>query len=237
MPGMPVSDQTLSEARSYRSRAIEALLAEHFPRVQRMAYGLSGREDVGRGIVRFVMTRAAHNLPRWRDPDAAERWFYHHTVLTQRRSTKHEPDPRGDLLLTMDPQPDAAYAAFVRAIRSLPVQQREAYILSHGEHWNVRLVAIAMDCSTSATDVHLKGAEQELSAVAGAAYPQFVQRFVNAYQRLTPTPESGGSAVSSYATRIVAPRRAKRWLMLFVLVALLAAAAWLGRDLLRSYLP
>ena len=154
---MPIDDDLLFRAQGGDRRAAERMLSEIYPAVCRMAYGLSGREDVGRGIVRFIATQAVRQLGKWRDAAAAERWFYHHTVLTGRRAVRHRPDAMGDTLL--GEAADAPYVAFLRALRSLPQQQSEAFILNHGEHLNTRYLAIAMDCSTHAAEMHLGAAE------------------------------------------------------------------------------
>src|SRR5437773_832647 len=83
---MQISPQVFGRAKKLRRDALEELFAEVYPAVMRIARGLSGREDVAEGVVRFVMTRSVAMVPRWRDETVAERWFLHHTVLTVRRA-------------------------------------------------------------------------------------------------------------------------------------------------------
>ncbi len=78
----------LTDARKYKRRAVEQLLAQHYPAAWRMAVGLTGREDVARGVVRFLYSRALRVLPNWKIDSAPENWFLHHTVLTARRTQK-----------------------------------------------------------------------------------------------------------------------------------------------------
>src|SRR4051794_34995489 len=130
---MPVDQAVFARARNLDRPAVESLLAATYPAVHRIAHALAGREDVARGTVTFVMTHAPRHLPSWRDIDAAERWFYPPPALTPRRAERHHPDPNDDLLLRCAPGApnDPAYAAFIRGLRALPVQQREAFILHH----------------------------------------------------------------------------------------------------------
>src|SRR3954470_18169144 len=123
---MPVPPEVFARARKLHRGALEDLFQAVYPSTLRIARGLCGREDVAEGVVRFVMVRAFAVLPKWRDETAAERWFLHHTVLTARRAEGHAPNHRNDLLAVGG---DARYAAFVRALRALPQQQREAVVL------------------------------------------------------------------------------------------------------------
>src|ERR1041385_2670027 len=95
-PAMPVDEAVLPQARKFDRQAVEAILEGMYPLVHRTACALSGREDVGRGIVRFVMNHAIRQLPRWSNSDTAERWFLHFVVLTSRRAKPHPPAPEQD---------------------------------------------------------------------------------------------------------------------------------------------
>ena len=92
------------------------------------------------------------------------RWCQHHTVLVARRFSKRQPEVSRDPLVRNAQTDNAYYASFIRAVRTLPMQQREAFILTHGEEWDTRNLATAMDCSTEAAAVHLKEATRTLSA-------------------------------------------------------------------------
>src|SRR4051794_6984610 len=130
---MPVDEKVFERAIEYDRAAIEALLAGMYPQGHPMARALSGRGDVARGVERFVMLQAFSQLGLWRGADAAERWFIHHTLLTSRRAARHPADIAGDLLAVNAESPDAQYLAFLRALRKLPFQQREALLLYYGE--------------------------------------------------------------------------------------------------------
>ncbi|HEX2973151.1 MAG TPA: sigma factor-like helix-turn-helix DNA-binding protein, partial [Tepidisphaeraceae bacterium] len=175
-----VDDDIFVQAQRQDRQALEQLLESTYGPLQRMAYGLSGREDVGRGIVRFMMKQGLARLPQWRDAEMARRWFYHHTILTVRRAAMHQPTPKQEVLLRG--QQPAAYQAFIRAMRALPQQQREAFLLTHGEKLDSRQVAIAMDCSTHAVELHLQAAQDALTPLAGDSFPALVNQMTQAYQ-------------------------------------------------------
>src|SRR5438876_128337 len=78
-PAMSTDHALLLRAKKLERCAIEAIFAENYPAVCRMALGLSGRVDVGMSVVRFVVKQALHALPAWKDEDAPQRWFLHHT--------------------------------------------------------------------------------------------------------------------------------------------------------------
>jgi DNA-directed RNA polymerase specialized sigma24 family protein len=224
---MAIDEAVLYHAKRHHRAALEQLLLGMYPAVHRMAYGLSGREDVGRGIVRFVMKQAASRALQWRDADAAERWFSHHTVLTARRAARHQPMPNQETLCRG--AGDAQYVAFVRALRALPIQQREAFILHRGEKMNTRSLAIAMDCSTTAAQTHLKLATTVLETLSNPSFERMVEEMARAYQALVPKPDSYNVMVKKYVARSLWPRRVM-WAALgagLLVLAGLAVWAWL----------
>jgi DNA-directed RNA polymerase specialized sigma24 family protein len=225
---MPITPETFAAAQRLSTPAVAELLADRYPAVHRLAHGLSGREDVGRGIERFVLGRGVRLLPDWDDEDQAENWFYHYTIMTARRAVKHPPNPRQDLLLAERGAEDPAYVAFLSALRQLPRQQQEAFILQHGEHLGGRTSALAMDCSIEAATNHLRAATESLRLVAGEQFDIFVLRLSNAYRRLAPSAELILPSMKSLARRRVWPRRLIRWAGSAVVLALSALLAWIA---------
>src|SRR4051794_41165259 len=149
-----VTSELVEGARKGRRDDVVELLALHYPVVWRMASGLTGRGDVGRGVVRFVMQRSLRATSHWAEDGAPTRWFHHHTLLTTRRTLKHSPTVANDTLLDGETA-DTGYVAFIRSLRTLPMQQREAFILTYGEKLDLRALAVAMDCSVTAATNHL----------------------------------------------------------------------------------
>jgi DNA-directed RNA polymerase specialized sigma24 family protein len=229
MPSAPLEVDTdlLAGARKHRRGDAERLLEIYYPAVHRMAHGLCGREDAARRILRFVMMRSLTAMRHWQQGGTPHRWFHHHTVLASRRECRGDPEPQKDVLVAHVEGADPAYVAFVRALRSLPFQQREGYLLHHGEELDLRHVGIAMDCSREAARLHLEAATQTLTAVSGGQYEAHRARLAQAYQQLTPPPRVIVPAVKQHVSRHLLPRRIWRWLVWLVMLALLAGAGWL----------
>src|SRR4051812_37445162 len=97
-PGM-LDDETIARAGRLQRQAIEAIFAEYYPVVHRMAYALCGRAETGRRVVVFVFKRALRVLPKWRDQEDAQRWFHHHTVLASRRGARDPPPLTDDVFI------------------------------------------------------------------------------------------------------------------------------------------
>src|SRR5881392_2561862 len=119
---MPIDEEVIARARKYDVSAVTAIFAEYYPMVHRMAHGLAGRASVGREFERFVLRRAFKVLASWVDEGAPRRWFSHHAVLASRRTARPDPNNPDDLLFAAEHQPELAYVAFVRSLRSLPIQ-------------------------------------------------------------------------------------------------------------------
>jgi DNA-directed RNA polymerase specialized sigma24 family protein len=222
---MSIDDQVLHLAQRGDRAAVEALLADALQLVWRTGAALSGREDVARGIARFVLLQSASQIRNWRDAEAAGRWFMHHTVLTARRAVKHQPGARQEILARRGD--DAAYIAFVRALRGLPMQPREAFILHYGQGLAMRQLGIAMDCSTQAAELHLRTATESLRPIAGDAFESLCRHLADVHRDLTPPDGLVRPAVRRYLARHVWPRRIRRVLIAAAILAALAGVAWL----------
>jgi DNA-directed RNA polymerase specialized sigma24 family protein len=226
---MPLPADLLEQARQYRMDAVQRLLMENYPRVHRLAYGLSGQENVGRLIVRQVMRQGLRQIPTWHTEGEPQRWFDHHTILLWRRTAAHAPDPQRDLLAAADPAP--AYTAFIRAVRRLPPQQREAFLLHVGEGYDDRQSGIAMDCSRTAAANHLAAARGDLAAVCGgeAERDRHARTLHAAWAALTTESQILLPALQRAIRRRVwgrRLRRATRLLLIFLLLAVIAAGCW-----------
>jgi len=222
---MAIPAEVLNRARKLQRDALVQVLAACYPAVYRMAHGLSGREDVATNVIRFVMIRGIRQAPNWKNEGDPERWFDHHTVLMWRRTARFSPDPQQDMLVqhAMSPYgaPDAGYIAFVRALRHLPPQQREALLLHEGEGYDDRRLGIAMDCSREAAGNHLAAARRALSAVSGEQYQSCLQTLRHAYAALVPRQELVLPALHKYLARHLWPRRIRRLLKLLFALAVL----------------
>jgi DNA-directed RNA polymerase specialized sigma24 family protein len=236
---MPVPQDIINDARKFRREALLKVLASSYPTVCRMAYGLSGREDVGQNVVRFVMARGVRQAATWKNEGDPERWFDHHTVLMWRRAARFAPHPLKDVLASEDDQHSAhtplSYIAFIRAMRHLPPQQREAFILHAGEGYDERRMGIAMDCSRGAAANHLAAARRALMAVSGDAFDAHLRMMHDAYTALTPREDLVLPAIRQYLDRHLWPRRLRRAAKIIAVLAVLAALTyaiwWLGKHI------
>ena len=179
-----VSSATLAAARAGKKDALAALLAAHYPLVWRVCVNVIGREDLARPVVKRVMTRSVNAAASWDHDEAPGRWFRHHALLAAREAAPARP-PRDDVLVNRGPD-DPAFAAFVHALRKLDPQPREAFLLTHGEVFELRQLATAMDCSTEAAAVHLRNATTTLQAFAAADFPDFTADVTAAYRASEP---------------------------------------------------
>lgn len=223
---MPLDEDFFKRAAKAQPDAVEAVLATMYPAVHRVAHSLAGRPDLAVNIVRRVMIQAIEQLPRLRNADAAENWFHHFTVLASRQAAAQAIPPDKDVLLK-EPTPSPAYTALVRALRKLPMQQREAFILHYAERLNTRFLAVAMDCSTKAAEQHLLSARQAIAPLAGADFDTFIQDLAHVHTSLTPPESVLRLNVHAIVTRSLWPRRIKRILKLIALLILAAAGAYL----------
>lgn len=223
-----VTPDMIADARKLQPKAVRAMLSAHYASVYRLAYALAGRWDVGRGIARFVLARSVRLMPRWRPEDDPANWYHHFTIMTSRRSARHVAEPKEDVLVKQALEPRPEYVAFVAALRHLDVQQREAFLLHHGERLNARYSALAMDCSTHAAEQHLHAAEKAMRLVAGPDFAPLTKQLADAYQHLTPADEGVVPAVNQIIFRQVTLRRAGGAVMTLVKLALLAALLWGG---------
>ncbi|HEX3358540.1 MAG TPA: hypothetical protein VHS31_16315 [Tepidisphaeraceae bacterium] len=208
----PVVDDTIvAKARKYNRAAIETIFVENYQAISRIAIGLSGRVDVGMGVVRFAIKQALRALPAWKDETAPQRWFLHHTILLVRRATKHQPSRNNDTLISDPRTAPPEYIAFIRALRQLPMQQRESFILHHGERLNERYSAVAMDCSVIAAANHLNAANGTLRPIAGDQFDAFIKTIHQTYRSLGPAEAMTLPKIRRAIVGYVWPRRIARW--------------------------
>jgi DNA-directed RNA polymerase specialized sigma24 family protein len=225
---MAVSDDVLERAQRGDRAACAALLSESYPSVVRMARALTGDAGEADRVVDFVLTRGAKLLPAWRRGTMPQNWFYHHTLLAarERAATRPTHGAGADLLVMETTGAGPEYVAFIRAVRGLPGQQGEAFILHQGERLNTRLLGVTMDCSSAAAENHLNAATATLTAIAGISLGSCQAALSRNYAALGPPAESVGPAVERYAQSYTRPLRLRRLLRRVILVAVLVTLAW-----------
>jgi DNA-directed RNA polymerase specialized sigma24 family protein len=212
-------------ARKLNRDAVETVLRAYYPRVCRIAFALCGREANGKEVLNIVMRQSLKTLRFWSNDTEAANWFLHHTVLTSRELAGPMPDSSEDCLVLTLKTPPAEHIAFVKALRNLPSQQREAFLLLRGEHLEPRQAAVAMDCSTGAAANHLIAATKALSAIAANTFDARVAELVRVYASLTPPVDLVVGDIGRIACQL--RRRGFRKLIRQILMlATLAVIAW-----------
>jgi DNA-directed RNA polymerase specialized sigma24 family protein len=234
-----LTEETFARAKALKPDALAALLVEGYAPAQRISQALSGHERVGRAVAELLMRRAIRFLERWRDVAAAENWFVHHAVLTTRHANLPDPEPQQDPLVVhadAGAAADPAYVAFIRALRHLPSQQREAFILHHGERLNPRMLGVAMDCSTAAAETHLQAASDSLGLVVGADDLLKMQDLLaRAYAGMTTAQPDVAPAVGGFVRQL----RKRLWVRRIItslIVGLILGAVGVVGWMLRGYL-
>ena len=232
MKPVELDPDLFADAKGGQREATVRLLSAFYPSVYRVAAALTGRRDVARKVARHILSRGLELLPKWAEPGAPDRWFRHHTLLLARRVKLAAPPTNDDALVTAARSADGGnvpmpYLAFVVALRQMPRQQAEAYLLHHGEGLTVRQLGVAMDCSQQAAGQHLDTADRTMRAIAGDSLEPLSDRLVRAYRSLTPDLRIVVPAVSA-AMRRRRRRRLLRGLLIVLVGAALIAAAWVG---------
>ncbi|MGH7178405.1 MAG: sigma factor-like helix-turn-helix DNA-binding protein [Tepidisphaeraceae bacterium] len=225
---MPIDAQTLDLARRGDLTAIVAVLCGVMPGAFRITAGLTGNLVLTTRIVRVLVRQGSRVIGSWSDLDEPVRWSRHHAILLTRRVAHVKPNAESDTLF--EPADSSVIdRAFVRAVRELPRQQQEAFILCHGEKLDLRETAVAMDCSTQAAEQHLREATRALKVIAQDGFLRGAASLGTAYSRLTPQDAALRATIVRGVRRAIIPRRIARTvvIMLEILILLLfAVIAW-----------
>jgi DNA-directed RNA polymerase specialized sigma24 family protein len=228
---MSVTEELIERARHHDPDAARALLADRYPSVRRIALALTGSERTADEVVHGVLERSLRVMPTWRRGAGPENWFYHHKLFTARDVAGRQgpPDLANDPLVAHGPTNDPGYQAFIRALRGLPPQQAEAYLLHHGERLNERHLGVAMDCSANAAAEHLRAAGESLAQLIGPDLDGHTAHLTQGYARLAPVADAAEIQAGVHVQRLIRRRkwRTIRKVVLALLVAALLAGAYL----------
>jgi DNA-directed RNA polymerase specialized sigma24 family protein len=230
---MPVSDELIAQARKLNRSAAEAVLTDSYAPVWRLSHAMIGKAQPARKVVEQVFRKSLRVMPTWRPGVAPANWFYHHALLSSRMATEPPPPVKDDLLVISASNPTPDYLAFIGAVRHLPIQQREAFLLHHGEKLNERQLGVAMDSSTTAAANHLRAATATLDTVTSGKAAELAAALSAAYAKLEPTEKTVVPAIRQQVSRAIWRRRIRRLTRRIIWLTLLGAIgywAWRNRT-------
>jgi len=227
------------------------LLRKSHARIYRIALALCGERHSAEAVVEKVLRMSGRISRRWETDEDARRWFMHYTVLLCRATNTQKLDagsevPRragsdgdrpgssayvrtgvaagNEALLNLFTGPDSV--AILDAIRQLPTQQREAFLLHHGEEMDLRQMATAMDCSSAAAANHLVAAVKSLNELHLTGIGEFTARLPALLRQLVPPAE----ALEVHLQSLISAERRRKWIWRIfswvVQIILLAALVW-----------
>ncbi len=223
---MPLTDELITRANTFDIPAVADVLTFARPAVHRITVGLTGDETLGSRLTKQILQNSLRFVESWRDAADVERWFHHQAILATRAYTELPPPSTRDALLPPKLANDPRAIAFIKALRSLSPQQREAWLLTHCEQMPPRPMATAMDFSLDASATHLAHAVRTLKSIAGDDYASLELAVATRYAALTPAGDETVSLVTRTIRRHVWPRRLKAIFTAVFVIGLLLALAW-----------
>jgi DNA-directed RNA polymerase specialized sigma24 family protein len=201
-------------------------LAAHYPQTMRLALALQGHDRAARSVTHAVMRDYLSQAARDNLDQDMTRWFLHHTIITSRLPHTHSPDLARDPLLRAAQSPSQWYPAFVTAIRALSGQQRESIFLRFGEGLDLREIATAMDCSTTAAQMHLDASIGALREYTGPLLESLVSEMAIQYQSLAPQDEMVFPEARRALRQYRWPRTARLVAVTLLTLAVAALVVW-----------
>lgn len=186
---------------------LPTLLHRSHAQVYRIALALCGNRPTAETVVEKVLRQSAAIFKRWKTDEEASRWFLHYTVLLSRNAKS----PTGEDLL-LSAATDSESAETIKALRKLPMQQREAFLLHHGEALDLRQLATAMDCSSAAAANHLVGAAKSLEQLCPLGIGDFTTQLPGLLRQLLPPSD----ALNVDLDRILAEQRRKEFIAMAI---------------------
>lgn len=208
---------------------LPTLLRQSHAQMYRIALALTGSRSAAQAVAEKVVRRSGAVFKQWETDSDAQRWFVHYTVLLCRSVPMTSSE---DLLLNAAGDPDAQAA--IRHIRQLPMQQREAFLLHHGEAMELRQMATAMDCSSQAAANHLVAAVQSLRNSGIVGLGDFTQKLPALLRQLMPPADALEQNLQRVIIAQSRRRQARRILLWASQIILILAIGWLAWWMWRS---
>ncbi len=200
--------------------AATTILDRCYPRVHRIAIALCANDASAFEVARTVLRTGFSRIQLLKDPDVADRWFAHFTVLTARTHTR-EAGNRDSILGS-----NVAFSDLMRSVDTLPMQQREAFVLHHGLSMDLRQLATAMDCSSAAAANHLVTAAEKVRMMSEGRLTQITAAIPKLLDRAVPPPQVLRVEIRQMIREKKRQTRYRCWLLLACLLVLAALAIW-----------
>jgi RNA polymerase sigma-70 factor (ECF subfamily) len=154
-------------ARSGDVRAFATLVDTYYARALRFALHMIGVRSDAEEAVQDAFVRVYRALPGYREEDAFEPWFFR--ILGNRCRTANARSRRHAQLVEYGDVPDRAGGTqhdsaiawreeIERALQSLPIEQREAFLMRHVEALSYEDMAVATGAGISALKMRVKRA-------------------------------------------------------------------------------
>jgi RNA polymerase sigma-70 factor (ECF subfamily) len=159
--------QTLREARDGDVRAFATVVERYYPRALRFALHMLGSRLDAEEAVQDAFVRLHRAFPTYREQDAFDPWFFR--ILGNRCRTAGARVRRHAEVVEYGDVPDVASGTrhdatlawreeIERALRTLPVDQREAFLMRHVESLSYEDMSEATGAGVSALKMRVKRA-------------------------------------------------------------------------------
>ena len=156
-------------------RAFGEIIRRYQDLLYRHAERMTGRQDDAEDVVQSAFIKAHRNLRKCRDPEKVGAWLFRiganacKDFLKSRRVTIPVDQMPGLLSSDGDPERDAEMGrvrgAIEQALQSLPVEQREAFLMKHVEGWSYDEMSETLDVSVPALKMRVHRAREELQVL------------------------------------------------------------------------
>jgi RNA polymerase sigma-70 factor (ECF subfamily) len=156
-------------------RAFGEIVRRYQDLLYRHAVRMTGRQDDAEDVVQSAFIKAHRNLRKCRDPERVGAWLFRiganacKDFLKSKRVTIPFDQMPGLLSNDGDPERDAEMGRvrgeIERALQSLPVEQREAFLMKHVEGWSYDEMSETLDVSVPALKMRVHRAREELQVL------------------------------------------------------------------------
>ena len=156
-------------------RAFGEIVRRYQDLLYRHAERMTGRQDDAEDVVQSAFIKAHRNLRKCRDPERVGAWLFRiganacKDFLKSKRVTIPFDQVPGLPSNDGDPEHDAEMGRvrreIERALQSLPVEQREAFLMKHVEGWSYEQMSETLDVSVPALKMRVHRAREELQVL------------------------------------------------------------------------